>query len=1358
MKCSYKLFFILISFQMSISFLIYIFFFEVNSNLPGAKPTPNSFSHVQPKHSSIKEKASTYIQEKLRNCNNSPAYIQLENDVGLGLALTQVVLLTNKALSQNRTPVLVGKDEDYVWFSGPMLKLHNLLSFPCSNKFNGPIFDNQKLSCSKRCSKEILRSFYVPDEFINLGLKSWLKLITLEVIQPSNTLLYDLLGTSSFHNARSLKSKSFQRRHFNVKSLQTFTDIFDFKKYEKPLIGIHIRRGDSCMKDRPPCVYNFEKVLEKLSEEGYNSGTLLLATDNSDIRKQGTKFSDYGFSDVITIPSSTSFYNELEEKKGGVPIEEHPSLRKQIQENNLAVEALLDIALLAQADVHVGSFYSNFIRISMALSKNNPTSKYISFDAEWCPFETCSYGWVNIPTCSRWHKHFCQWRPQDYCGNSEHPENQIEHCGAVAGSRCSFDCMNYQLTMHYYHSSKTLFSSYGEFLWTKELEQDELKMKYIDLNLDCSAESVANSINSFPLRNQKTVCKKVLEHMNVLDKGLNDVVYEEKDRNILERKRKRQMHPYNIVAAPKCDPENVVLNMDHNAARRRALGWLNKVRALESISQEELFDNMPAESCTQLREVPDFDRLRMDVKRTSSAIVYLAQKQHSSYKTNSFQNLVLSLKFLYKNFNNKFNYDVLIFHSGDFIAEDRLYLIKEIGLDEEHAKSLNIVRLSGKFWELPGIFDTSKLDPERWTDDSFSVGYRHMCRWYAGLIFEFMGKLGYEYIMRFDEDSFLLSPVEYDIFDFMKKRQLDYGFRNDIFEPCCDLQVRRNLIADFRKTYEDKFGKLPGFYQKLQQSLGNDSLNYGYYNNFFVSRVQFWLQPNVRALFNFFDWSGAFYLYRENDLTVQALSVQMFLPESKVYKFTDFTYQHITGYDRKTCEWGVLVRGDADLVSSPASEFFLRAQLLETWSARHPERLHKSLDSEGKLTGIYCDASNFKADVKLNYHLSMKVNELPYCFDLNKRNVLEYISRNEFVNMARDVINLEGKGYTVPSAFEDNFISELLDFTLSDCETLEDQKRFLYLDAPECGAGCTINFLVKPIIYAMINKQKIVTPGSRWLHGSKGKCDKKKHLGCFLKEFASKESCGSRPSQAKDGLLWRRVDQDNLDFFKEVNTLLTTLKPKSPVSEPLFLLEYIESILSDIKLKQDDKRKVLGVHIRMGDSCSDPKKEEKGRSCDGFETFEPYIDQMIEEFGYNAVYVATDSEDALSQALSWRKDVAILYNTKLSRSKYKVFTDNEDNPKAELSIEGILFGNPKLKSAGFEPFAEMIDFLADLYILGKYTHGIVGKFTSNMDRIAVGYSAFQHKCLHPVISLDAPWCFDFGIQSGRSYTGQQFYC
>ena len=56
----------------------------------------------------------------------------------------------------------------------------------------------------------------------------------------------------------------------------------------------------------------------------------------------------------------------------------------------------------------------------------------------------------------------------------------------------------------------------------------------------------------------------------------------------------------------------------------------------------------------------------------------------------------------------------------------------------------------------------------------------------------------------------------------------------------------------------------------------------------------------------------------------------------------------------------------------------------------------------------------------------------------------------------------------------------------------------------------------------------------------------------------------------------------------------------------------------------------------------------------------------------------------------------------------------------------------------------------DMLLLAKCT-AFVGKFTSNFYRAAYALRAAGCECAPPFASLDAPWCFDYGLTEGRNW-------
>ena len=68
----------------------------------------------------------------------------------------------------------------------------------------------------------------------------------------------------------------------------------------------------------------------------------------------------------------------------------------------------------------------------------------------------------------------------------------------------------------------------------------------------------------------------------------------------------------------------------------------------------------------------------------------------------------------------------------------------------------------------------------------------------------------------------------------------------------------------------------------------------GYYNNFHITKISFWMEPRVHAFLSYLDRIGGGYKHRWGDACLQSAAIQIFMPEEKVYKFTDWAYEHAT--------------------------------------------------------------------------------------------------------------------------------------------------------------------------------------------------------------------------------------------------------------------------------------------------------------------------------------------------------------------------------------------------------------------------------------------------------------------------------
>jgi len=321
--------------------------------------------------------------------------------------------------------------------------------------------------------------------------------------------------------------------------------------------------------------------------------------------------------------------------------------------------------------------------------------------------------------------------------------------------------------------------------------------------------------------------------------------------------------------------------------------------------------------------------LNRECKR--NAIVYLAQKKHSSYERDSYQSLLKSLDLMNSNYlsinKHQNNTDIIIFHTGDFNQDDMEIMENKFG--STFRSALYFINLyNTSYWQRPSWHHNDNPSTDWYAYPLFSEGYRQMMHWYAIDIWRFFtdygnnkkegkdnektatyvrannnsdgfGNCSYEYIMRFDEDSYLRSQLSYDVFDYMKNNDYNYGFRLCSYE----MQVTQRIWKIWRKTSK-------GSPQPIRDI---DSNMCGIYNNFFVARVSFFLDNGVQKFLKLVDRQGMIYRRRLGDLMIHSMVVYAFSPAERIHRFLDFTYEHSTVNTTTGCVvWGGIQAGYND--------------------------------------------------------------------------------------------------------------------------------------------------------------------------------------------------------------------------------------------------------------------------------------------------------------------------------------------------------------------------------------------------------------------------------------------------------------
>ena len=179
------------------------------------------------------------------------------------------------------------------------------------------------------------------------------------------------------------------------------------------------------------------------------------------------------------------------------------------------------------------------------------------------------------------------------------------------------------------------------------------------------------------------------------------------------------------------------------------------------------------------------------------------------------------------------SYPILAFHEPDYPSDLRAALSKAHKV-RFHEISFTRPRYSP---------EVEASIPERFTlpNCSLSMGYRHMCRFFAGEIFKRPELGSYQYAMRLDTDSYLYEPVE-DCFQTLASSGAVYGFRLISAEhPACFA----GFYAAFRQAVEEAGHRYRLHEEITVQPIGHpaplrvpvgeiERTGYVYYNNFEV--------------------------------------------------------------------------------------------------------------------------------------------------------------------------------------------------------------------------------------------------------------------------------------------------------------------------------------------------------------------------------------------------------------------------------------------------------------------------------------------------------------------------------------------
>ena len=253
------------------------------------------------------------------------------------------------------------------------------------------------------------------------------------------------------------------------------------------------------------------------------------------------------------------------------------------------------------------------------------------------------------------------------------------------------------------------------------------------------------------------------------------------------------------------------------------------------------------------------------------------------------------LYFLFRHMNAETKYPVVILHEGDYDTKHQREIL--MGIRASCRSLVSFRALDPEDFVLPPHIDKEKLDKcidtrptPYWRNDK----YRMMCRWW--LVHFPKYAQGYDYVMRLDDDSFIEEQVP-DLFLWMHNKNLVYasnilhvdcglccyGMKEFFDKNYSDAKSQQRLAGAFvaqevpmRSVQFHPFRSLLSITQDPLPEIGENMTLYMpvmHYNNFFVTKTEFWNRPDVKDAIKKIDENGSIFYFRWGDAPLQSLLV-----------------------------------------------------------------------------------------------------------------------------------------------------------------------------------------------------------------------------------------------------------------------------------------------------------------------------------------------------------------------------------------------------------------------------------------------------------------------------------------------------
>ena len=249
---------------------------------------------------------------------------------------------------------------------------------------------------------------------------------------------------------------------------------------------------------------------------------------------------------------------------------------------------------------------------------------------------------------------------------------------------------------------------------------------------------------------------------------------------------------------------------------------------------------------------------------------------------NQVQKLAPRISLLDKFLSDSLSSDIVVFHT-DYPLKAHMQIVANAT-----RRQVIFYNADDAFTSFPEGFNPYLEDPT-WQKRG-KWNYQHMCRFWFKLIMDIPIVLGYEYLMRLDDDSKLLA-VWNDVFDLMTKRKAVYFGNIEEADSERGLPGLMNLKT-FTINYIQKYRLVPKNPKRLRRAFELPNHIRLYNTNFDVIKVDFFLRPEVRQWTDAIDDTFGIYKYRWGDHVLRYLTTALFATPAEILLRTDFNLSY----------------------------------------------------------------------------------------------------------------------------------------------------------------------------------------------------------------------------------------------------------------------------------------------------------------------------------------------------------------------------------------------------------------------------------------------------------------------------------